>query len=68
MFARSAPICDRNLLAQEGPALLSRVHKNDRQQGSHRGDQKHFHAARIARSRIGALYSELSNAKQKCND
>jgi len=53
-----------NLLAQEGTPLIFCINKDDRQQCSHRGDKKHFHAQRIAQSRKIALYSEFANAKQ----
>jgi hypothetical protein len=54
-------------LAQEGTPLLSRIHKDDRQQSSHRCNKKQFHAHRIAQTCRVVLYSGLANTKQKCN-
>ena len=54
-------------LAQEGTPLLSRIHKDDRQQSSHRCNKKQFHAHRIAQTCRVVLYSDLASTKQKCN-
>lgn len=55
-------------LAQEGTPLLSRIHKDDRQQCSHRCNKKQFHAHRIAQTCGVVLYSDFANTQQKCND
>lgn len=52
------------LLAQEDTPFLSRIHKDDRQQSSHRCNKKQFHAPRIAQSRDSMPYSEFAVAKQ----
>lgn len=67
LLARSVSLCRLILLAQEGTPLLSRIYNDDRQQGSHRCNKKHFHVHRIARSLKSALYSDFTAAKQKCN-
>lgn len=64
----SVRLVDVLLLAQEGTPLLSRIHKDDRQQSSHRCNKKQFHAPRIARSQRSVLYSDFASAQQKCND
>ncbi len=67
LLARSMWLCSPILLAQEGTPLLSRIYDDDRQQGGHRCNKKHFHVYRIARSRGGVLYRDFAGAKQKCN-
>jgi hypothetical protein len=61
---RSVSLCVLDLLAQEGTPLISCIYNDDGQQCGYRCDQKHFHAPRIARTRISALYSEFANTKQ----
>ena len=61
----SVRFIDVFLLAQEGMPLLSRIHKDDRQQSSHRCNKKQFHAHRIARTCKVVLYSGLANTQQK---
>jgi len=57
-------LCSLILLAQEGTPLFSRIYNDDRQQGSHGSNKKHFHVSRIAWSRKSVLYSEFANKKQ----
>ncbi len=64
LLAHSALLCGLFLLAQEGTPLPACIDNNNRQQGSHSCNKKHFHAYRIARSRRYALYSEFANKKQ----
>ena len=62
--SRSKSLWDLYLLAQEGTPLTSGIDHDDSQQCSYRGEEKHFHARRIAHSGKFALYSEFANAKQ----
>jgi len=62
--SRSGSLCDLSLLAQEGTPLPSGIKNDDSQQCSYRGEEKHFHARRIAQSPRFALCSEFANAKQ----
>ena len=67
LLAGSISLCGLFPLAQEVTPFLFRIYNDDRQQGSHSCNKKHFHAHRIARSRRSALYREFAGKKQKCN-
>ena len=62
--SRSKSLCDPYLLAQEGTPLTSGINHDDSQQCSYLGEEKHFHARRIAQSERFPLCREFANAKQ----